>query len=80
MPEVKRYKGKGGEGTRDRLYLHFLLNANNSISNVHIIYKELSHTLSMMPQSRKVSWMSVIINYITHIRLGEICNTVGNSL
>lgn len=70
---------KDGEGTRDKVHPHFLLNAN-SVSYVHVVYKERSHTLSMMPQFRKVGWMSVIINYIVYLRLGDICNTIGKHL
>jgi hypothetical protein len=29
--KVKRYKGKGGEGTREKFYLHFLLNENSTV-------------------------------------------------
>lgn len=48
MLEVKRYKGKGGEGIRDRFYLYFFLNVNNIILNVYIIYKEFLYILFMM--------------------------------
>lgn len=75
MPKEKRYKDKYGGGTRGKLHPYFLSNANNTVSYVHIVYKELSHISSMMPQSIKVGWMSVTINYIVHVRLEEICNT-----
>lgn len=39
MPKVKRYKGKGGEGTREKFYLHFLLNENSTVSYVHTDYR-----------------------------------------
>lgn len=44
------------------------------------ITDNFTHTLSVMPQSRKVGWISVIINYTVHNRPGEICYTTGSVL